>query len=323
MLECNPAMLVLLYLDKVGDMMGRRKRDGLFWESAISNNVRYRQYLDRLTELAISMWDYENMPDSVDVRYLELTLCQFGQAVFFKDEVLGYLCLKNACNGYWDIYNTPMKRRAYATNGYQKELNMDNSVIIFNNMLRTNTLNDIRIYARRIAELDGVVDVNCKAQKTPVLIRSGEKERLTMMNLYKEYDGNQPFIFGDKSLNPDFTVLRTEAPFVADKIYALKTQVWNEALTYLGVSNINFQKKERMVLDEVIRNMGGTIASRYSRLEARRTAIDKINKMFGLNIKVSYREDYRESDDILIEEGDTGDNGVDKLVKDLRGGTNE
>lgn len=299
--------------------MGRRRnKDGLFWQSAISNKVIYRQYLDRLTELAVSMWEYENMPDSVDVRYMELTLFRDGQAVFFEDPVMGYLCLRNACNGYWDIYNTPTKRRAYATNGYQKELNENDSVIIFNNMLRTNSLNDINIYARRIAELDCIVDVNCKAQKTPVLIKAGEKERLSMMNLYKEYDGNQPFIFGDKSLNPDFTVLRTDAPYVADKIYNLKTQVWNEALTYLGISNMNYQKKERMVLDEVVRNMGGTIASRYSRLNARQQAMDKINEMFGLDIKVRYREDYRQSDDIYMEEGETGGNGISQIASSLK-----
>ena len=128
-----------------------------------------------------------------------------------------------------------------------------------------------------------------------------------MKNLYKQYEGNEPFIFGNKALNTKgLSVLKTDAPYVADKLYQLKTQIWNEALTYLGISNTNIVKKERMISDEVTRNMGGVIASRYSRLEARRQAAEQINKMFGTNIEVDYREDFRELDDELMLSGDTG-----------------
>ena len=116
-----------------------------------------------------------------------------------------------------------------------------------------------------------------------------------MKNLYKQYEGNEPFIFGNKAMDVNgLTVLKTDAPYVADKLYELKTQLWNEALTYLGISNINIVKKERLITDEVTRNQGGTVASRYSRLESRRQACEKINEMFGLNIWVDYREDYQE-----------------------------
>ena len=115
--------------------------------------------------------------------------------------------------------------------------------------------------------------------------------------MYKEYDGNAPVIYGDKQLSPNsIKVVTTGAPFVADKLYTLKTQIWNEALTYLGISNINVQKKERLVTDEVTRNQGGVIASRYSRLEARREACKKINELFNLDIWCDYREDYQTID---------------------------
>ena len=65
-------------------------------------------------------------------------------------------------------------------------------------------------------------------------------------------------------------------------------------MTYLGISNINVVKKERMITDEVTRNQGGTVASRYSRLESRRQACKQINEMFNLNIWVDYREDFQD-----------------------------
>ena len=278
--------------------MGRRKQDRQFWESSYMNSAVFKQYYNRLLELSISMFEWKNLPESVDPRFIELTLFSNGQAVFFKDEVLGYLCLQCAANGNFDVYRVPMRRRAYAVNGYQRNLDMNDSVIIYNNYLRTGSRLDVEVFARRLWNLDRAIDVNANAQKTPVMINCDEINRLTMQQMYMQYDGNQPFIFGSKGLDTKgITVLKTDAPYVADKLYQLKTQIWNEALTYLGISNINIQKKERLITDEVTRNQGGTIASRYGRLEARREACRKINEMFDLDIWVDYREDYQQVED--------------------------
>jgi len=284
--------------------MGRRKRDREFWESADLNNASYIQYYDRLTELSISMFEWRNLPDTVDPRFLELTLFANGMAVFFKDEVEDYLALQCAISGPLNAYRIPIRRRAYAVNGYNRELDNTNSVIIYNNMLHKNSMLDVRIFARELYNLDRAISVNANAQKTPILLRCNENERLTVENLYMNYDGNKPVIFGDKGLNPNaLSVLKTDAPYVADKLYTLKTQKWNEALTYLGISNVNITKRERLITDEVTRNQGGTIASRYSRLQSRRMACEQINKMFGLNVQCDYREDFQEIVD--AEDSDT------------------
>ena len=290
--------------------MGRKKTN--FGESLLMNNATYEQYFNRLMELSISMFEWKNLPSTCDVRYLELALFMNGSAVFFQDDVLeDYVALDVICSGRLDVYGNPVLRRAYSRyNNYQKLLKGNNSVIIWNNYTRTNSVLDVEMFAKRLYNLDRIIDINANAQKTPVLIKCDETQRLTMLNVYKEYDGNSPVIFGDKALNSNgLDVLSTGAPYVADKIYTLKTQIWNEALTYLGISNINVQKKERLITDEVTRNQGGTIASRYSRLESRREAVRKINDMFGLNIEVNYREDFQQVGEDNQPE-DTGDDTI-------------
>lgn len=290
-----------------------RKRDLQFCESAYMNNRTYLQYYNRLTELAISMFEWQNLPETIDQRFLEMCLFSDGMCIFFQDEVLGYLSLQCMIGGKLNVYRIPMERRAYATNGYQRELDGTNSVIIFNNYLHTNSMLDVEMFSKRLYNLDRAIDVNANAQKTPVLIQCDETQRLTMKNLYKQYEGNEPFIFGSKGLDANgLKVLQTGAPYVADKLYELKTQIWNEALTYLGISNINVVKKERMITDEVTRNQGGTVASRYSRLESRRQACKQINEMFGLDIWVNYREDFQD-----IEEQE---NENEEEEKEYRGG---
>ena len=299
--------------------MRRRRTHSQFEESAIRNDRTYVQYVNRLTELSIAMFEWKNLPDTIDERFLELTLFSDGHAVFFKDEELGYLCLQVLFNGRLNVYRIPTSYRAFAVNGYQNQLTSDNSVIIFNNMLHTNSVLDVKMFAQRLYNFDRIIDVNANAQKTPVLVQGTEQQRLTLLNLYKEYEGNAPVIFGDRNLDINaLKVLKTDAPYVADKIFELKTKTWNEALTYLGISNLNVQKKERLVSDEVIRSQGGTIASRYSRLESRRKACEQINKMFGLDIDVDFREDFREADDEVMFHGQTGDESASDMIVDLR-----
>ena len=273
--------------------MGKGKREK--WVSALLNDRTYLQYYNRLLELAINVYEWKNLPDTVDERFLELTLFSDGMAVFFQDDGgLGYLCLQCMIGGELDVYRIPIDRTAYATNGYQMRLNNQNSVIIFNNYTHTNSMLDVEMYARRLYEIERTIDVNVKAQKTPVLVRATENQRLTMKNLYMQYDGNEPFIFGDKQLDIDgIKVLKTDAPYVADKLNILKRQIWNEALTYLGIENSNTEKRERLVSDEITSNLGGVTAQRFCRLNARRKAAEQINKMFGLNIQVDFREEIK------------------------------
>ena len=260
--------------------------------SAAKNKRLYIQYMDRLTELSMSMFEWQNLPDSLDPRFLELTLFTDGQAVFFKDDVMGFLALQCALAGGFDVYRVPTGRRAYAVNGYTKTLNRTDSVIIWNNLLRKNTYPIVEMYAYRLYMLDSIIDINANAQKTPLLVQASDSQRLTLMNLYKEYDGNAPVIFGDKNLDINgLKVLTTNAPFVADKVYQLKAKIWNEALTYLGITNINTENMERMITDEVNKDQGGVVASRYSRLIARQQACEEINRMFGLDIWVDYKTD--------------------------------
>lgn len=259
------------------------------------NNRTYLQYYNRLTELAINMYEWKNLPPSIDERFLELTLFSDGMAVFFEDPIIGPLCLQCMIGGNLDVYRIPIMRTAYATNGYNMQLTNTDSVIIFNNYLHTNSLLDIEMYAKRLYNIERVIDVNVNSQKTPLIIRGSENQRLTLKNLYMQYDGNEPFIFGDKDLDLDsIKVLKTDAPYVADKLNVLKRQIWNEALTYLGIENSNTEKKERLVSDEITSNLGGVSAQRYTRLNARKQAVKQINAMFNLNIEVEFREDIKQ-----------------------------
>ena len=263
--------------------------------SMAKNMISFADYMDRMVELALTMFEWKNLPPTINEDYLEKQLFFKGKALFFQDEVIGYLALQCIDNGGFDVYGVPLNRYGKGYNSYLSEpKNNENSVIIYNNRLHKPTYPRTRFFAGKMWNIDRAIDVNVNAQKTPVLLQGAEGQRLTLKNIYEQYDGNEPVIFGTDKFNQDgFRVLKTDAPFVAPQLYTLKVAFWNEYLTELGISNTAFEKRERLVSDEVVRSQGGTIASRYSRLDMRRKACDEINRMFGLDIWVDYKEDYR------------------------------
>lgn len=273
--------------------MGRKSNlsNEIFWDSAKRNKISYISYFDRLSELAISLFKWENLPETVDWRFLETALLYNGYALFFYDEVMGYLALQTMIGGRLDVYRIPIERVAYAANGYQNKKTSLDSVLIFDNLMHNNRCAKLAQYASDLYELDQIIMINARAQKTPILIIADEKQRLTLKNLYSKYEGNQPFIFGTTGLQTQpLQAISTGAPYIAGELYQLRTQIWNEALTYLGIPNVSQQKKERLITDEVARMNGGAIASRFSRLEARRQACEQINRMFGLSVDVDFRD---------------------------------
>lgn len=272
-----------------------KKGCSLFTNKAFDlNALTIVDYLKRLQEIALNVFEWKNLPPTVDERFLELTLFMDGMAIFYFDDVAErYLALQTMIGGNLDVYRIPKRRRAYAVNGYNYQLTSNDSVIIFNNYLREPSFPTIQLYAARLAEIERTIDVNIKAQKTPIIVKTSESQRMTMKNLLAQYDGNEPFIYGDKNLDlTGIDSLNIASPFVADKLQIIKKQYWAEALTYLGVENYNTDKKERLVTDEVQSNMGAVEMQRYVRLNARRQACRQINQMFGLDIWVDYRSDY-------------------------------
>lgn len=277
-------------MSKKGGMAPGNTRE--FWNAKKCNDWTYIQCYNRLVDLAISQFEWINLPPTCDRRFLELALFADGMAVFFKDEVMGYLTLQCMISGPLDVYRIPIYRRAYASNGYQMELSNENSVLIFNNSLHINSQLDIEMYAWRLYEIQRAIDTNVKLQKNPKIITCSETQRLTIINLFKQYEGNYPFIFADKQMDlSGLNAIDISAPYVADKLQVLKGLVWNEAMTYLGIGNTNDEKRERLNTLEVTSGMGDIEAQRYTRLMEREIACERINAMFpDVNLSVRYKQ---------------------------------
>ena len=259
------------------------------------NNATYVDYLDRLKLVATSLFTWEGLDEVAGIgasRFLEIALYENGRAVFFKDEDLGYLALRVNPNDKFNVYMLPTKVICYSFE-YNKEKDFDDIVYIMNNNLQKPTMETLKLFAYRLYEVERTIDTNLLAQKTPILIEGDTKTILTLKNVYMQYSGNTPFIFGNKQydLSNKLSVLKTDAPYLLDKLTLYKHEIWEECLTYLGINNANTDKKERLITDEV--NSNNELINYYLNCfyKTRKEACDRINEKYGLDIKLKLNKD--------------------------------
>lgn len=256
----------------------------------IRNNLVFHDYYSRLKNIALSVFEWKNLPETCNARFLENTLFEYGQAVFVEDSDMSFLTLKVTPADRLNVYNEPVGYTAFST-GYNKIYSADDCVIIKNNPLIKSTDSTIMLFAEKLATIDLAMTVNIKAQRTPILIRCDEKTRRTLAEVYRQYDGNSPVIMGLKGLqdNP-LDAIVTGAPFVADKLREEKCAVWNEALEFLGLNtNPSDKKRERLIVSEVDANNEQIDIQVETMLAARREACEMINEKYGLNVSVEKR----------------------------------
>lgn len=264
-----------------------------FIDSLLMNDLTFYDYLDRFRKVALSVFEWVNLPKTMNSMWLEKCLFYEGQATLLKDKNFGFINTKCCSDGDINIYGLPSSLHCYSfqydtsrklyTGLSSNTDEFEDCILVQNNWERIPTTGTIELFAFRLYEAEQTAFTNIKAQKTPVLLLVDETQRLMMENLYSQYDGNKPFIFGDKKqINQDtLKAIRTDAPFVADKIIDYKKEIWNEALTFLGINNIMVDKKERLITDEANSNNELINLNLQSYLAPRQEACKQFNEKFG------------------------------------------
>ena len=259
------------------------------------NMVTFYDYYSRLRLLAITGFEWTGFDDSVNTRHLEQCLFDRGRVFFFQDPALGQLVMAGTPIGEPNLYMDPIDVRATARNGQNWDLKKDEYVMIRNNYDCQPTDSVIRLFATRLANAERTLDININAQRTPFIMVGEKKEIVSMKTMYRQYEGNEPVLYAALGMNPEMLkTIPTMAPYVGDKLMIYKKNLWNEAMTFLGINNANTDKRERLVVPEVEANDQLVDSSATVMLAAREEAAAAISKKFGISVSVKLRGPARE-----------------------------
>ena len=315
--------------------MGKRKARNNLEDAVLMNNATYFDYLERFKRIALSMFDWSNLPDSMDARYLERCLYYTGQAAMLYLEPYGYINTKSATSGKLNLYGLPTRIRCYSygeintsrrvfngvseavakINGYEDDTDdtrQTEAILVLNNWEGVATANTVELFAMRMAIAERAIDVNIRAQKTPFVLVTNQNKRLSMMNALDQVDKNAMMVVVEQNqLDAEsFKTLQTAAPYVADKLTDYKRGIWNEFLTYIGVDNIS-EKRERMISAETMSNNECVNLNMMASLKTREKAAKEFNQKYGKNIEVKLRSDIyniiKSTESIVMDSLDTED----------------
>lgn len=321
--------------------MSRRKslrRTNDLQDTLRLNSLTYLDYLERLKRIAMSMFEWENLPASMNARYIEMCLYYTGKAAFLYDEDFGYINTRATNTGYINIYGIPTRLNCFSysyhtdrntyTGFNENAKKTDDAILVMNNYEMIPTATQIELYAERLTEAQRTCDININAMRTPVLIETDQNGRFTLKQVYEQYEGNHPVIYANKAngIADSLRVLKTEAPIVFDKVMEYKRDIFNEALTFLGISNLD-EKKERRVVNEAESNNELNNLNLQAFLAPRKQACKEFNEKFGLTddkaIDVKVRSDIhniiKETESIVT---DLKDDVLEEGITDLGEGVN-
>ena len=290
--------------------MGKNKKNNRkFYESLALNDESFRVWENFFRRIALARFDWDNIPSTMNARFLEITLYSTGKASLLKDIERSFINTKCTNSGNINIYGLPTNLKCFSY-GYnvnrilytgKNEINgndpYEEAILVMNDIECLPSINMMDLYCYRLAQCDRTCDVNVNAQKTPVMVLADDKTLLSVQNLANEYEGNEPFIVVNKNQLDEKSLrsINTNAPIVTKQIDEHKKEIINEALTYLGINNINIEKKERALTDEINSNNEVINLNMQNFLIPRLQACKEFNELFDLKVEEISKEEYEKN----------------------------
>ena len=267
-----------------------RKRKAVVNDNIVQETARLTKHYQML---ALNRYKWENLPNGIESRYIEQMLYDNGECAMFDHPDLGLCVLRSSSRENLNIYGEPTKLSLSGFNEHRTVM-MDECIRIMNNDLGLPTLPNIAYYARRMAEIDDIIMQNLRQQRVPYLFATDESNSFSMKSLYDRMYQGEPAIFVDKDMlkgQPEnVMVIPTIAPYLVDKLQIQKQEMERELLTFLGINN-TLEKKERLLVDETNSNNQFIKMTSDIGFKQRQLACEKMNEMFGLNVRVVETQD--------------------------------
>lgn len=265
----------------------------------------------KLLNFCLTIFEYDNLPESLPKREIELNLLLTGHAVIFTDKA----DIVTACTTLYnfDRYYNPTQAVYAQPRMTSKTLYLDNSieahkqnaVVIYNNDIKDNIfyipadgglLTFISRYARRLADLESsenIYAVNSRLTSFPV----GSTDSV-IANIKKFFNslilGKREVIVDDAIINSfrNVDIVRSNIKDSINDILIARDKILEQFFRDIGVKFFADNKKAQLTDNEVESDNQLLLISLESMLKSRREGIEAVNEFYGLNIEVRISDNF-------------------------------
>lgn len=271
----------------------------MLWNAATIDQKLYRMFLDQIVSLALTRFEWVNLPPTCDERFLEWTLLTDGMATIAcpKKQMGTFYSTQAVMEGVPNVYQNPCKWRSYGVNNWSFYVNHENGVFIYDNRLRYSIWPAMQVYARELTDIMRTKQINRQHSRMPFVITAPQEQKLTMENVWNAIVSGEAAILGYNALTDNIKVeaVQTGVTYLGEELEQDMLNVWNEVYRMLGIPNMPM-KMERQIEDEVHNYQAPTDIFRLDPLSMRRDACDKLNARFSefldAPIDCVFRTDY-------------------------------
>ena len=262
-----------------------------------ANSVRgnFWNWFYFLENIALNVFEYTNCPANLPPREIERRLIEWGYCGIINHEISGIVAVTGSLNKF-DMYNYPTE--LIVTNpvlGSSRHTIGSTAAVIYGDsncyMLRQSTaLQTICKYARLLAETTSTIAIMCRNSRSPVwAVAQDEQTRQSVKNYFdKISEGESEIICTNNAIFDTFKGIPATAPnstSIVEEWDALERCLRGFYRDY-GIRYIE-DKRERLIQDELSAQDEVLFTNILDMYENRKEGIEKVNQLFGTNIKVT------------------------------------
>ena len=287
----------------------RKQRNATNQNQAVTlNNRAYLKNMALLVSLALNRFRIVGLPESCNERFFLWTLLRYGCATLCHPDGMPdtWLSLQAIPKADYNAYGYPLTWRAMGADGKtQFECNSDNGVLVYYSRscaapyrigyAVSSPWNALDLFAQRLAKYERTEDVNLTHQFTPWVLAGPPEKQYELINLLNQVLSGQPAVIGSQGLYDiveQITKIDTQVPLITEDLARSKMNVFNEALMYLGIPHLAFEKGERMIEDEARANTAPTNVMLLDCLNGMRDGFKEFKALSGVDVQVYFNDDF-------------------------------
>lgn len=272
----------------------------------------FRRYL---IEKILSVFDFEGIPETWSTNYFLYSLFMFGYVVVLRTDKFGVIPqggMNVSLYGY-DVFYQPTNAvisNPLLTGITQPQIGVECELIKMQPDYG-GCWDIVSYYADLLALASESLAVNITNSKLAYVFACQDKAVAeSFKKMVDQINEGNPAVFADKKLfddngDPLWTTFQNNLKqnYVAGDMLNDMLKIDARFCTDIGIPNVNLAKKSGVTDNEVEANNVDTKSKASLWMETIQESLDKVNKMFDLNISVKFRFDQEENNNAAVDNG--------------------